>query len=309
MNNFFKRLLLIIVSVPLLFFSIFWPMSTHILIIVIYGIIGAFLGSYEISTLIYRKGINIRRFFLPIINTLIFIFAYFYANNILKIQEYKQSLIFFFLSLIMVISFIYARDIIKKELLYAFEKMAYTILGILYIGLPSFLIPFLLNSDLNPQNPVPIFFNIESHGTLTGSFLSLFLVVNIFSNDIFSYVFGMAFGRKNVINLEASPKKSWAGYVGGYLTTFIWVAIYYILFDRIFGFIHFPILFYFLLPVFSGFLVPIGDLVESVIKRSVNVKDSGNIILGRGGVLDSIDSILFFTPIFFIYLQVYFSFL
>lgn len=309
MSNFFKRLLLIIISVPLLIFAIFWPMSSHILIIMIYGIIGSFLGSYEISTMIFRKGINIRRYFLPIINTIIYIFAYFYANNIIKIQEYKQSLIFFFLSLTAFFSFIYARDIIKKDLSRAFEKIAYTIFGIFYIGLPSFLIPFILNIDLNPQNPVPIFLNIESHGTIVGSFLALFLIINIFSNDVFSYVFGMLLGRNNVINLEASPKKSWAGYIGGYLSTFIWVIIYYILFDKIFGFIHFPILFYFLLPVFGGFLIPVGDLVESVIKRSVNVKDSGNIIMGRGGVLDSIDSILYFIPIFFIYLQIYFSFL
>ena len=301
MSNFIKRLLLLIISVPLLFFAIFWPMNSHILIIIIFGVIGTFLGSYEISTLIFRKGINIRRYFLPIINTLIYIFAYFYANNIIKIHEYKQSLVFFFLSLTAIFSFIYARDIIKKDLSGAFEKMAYTVFGILYIGLPSFLVPFILNVKINPQNPTPIFFNIESHGTLTGSFLALFLVINIFSNDIFGYVFGMLLGRSNVINLEASPKKSWAGYIGGYLTTFVWVVI--------FGFIHFPILFYFLLPVFGGFLIPVGDLVESVIKRSVNVKDSGNIIMGRGGVLDSIDSILYFTPIFFIYLQIYFSFL
>ena len=70
-----------------------------------------------------------------------------------------------------------------------------------------------------------------------------------------------------------------------------------------------PTAFYFLFPVISGFLVPIGDLVESVVKRSVNVKDSGNVIMGRGGVLDSVDTLFYLLPIYFVVLQVYFSFI
>ncbi len=308
MSNFTKRLILTLISIPLLLFFLFWPSRSHIVIIIIYGILGPFLGSLEISTLIFRKGINIRRYFLPTLNTLIYIFAYFYANNLLYIQDFKLSLLLFFTCIIVCISFIYARDMIKKDLSRAFEKITYTIFGLLYIGLPSFLLPFIFNIQINPQNPIQIFFNIESHGTLTGSLMALLMLTNIFANDIFCYVFGMLFGRNNMIKLEASPKKSWAGYIGGYFSTFFFIAIYYILIDRIFDFINYPILFYFLLAFFSGFLIPIGDLVESVIKRSSNVKDSGNIILGRGGVLDSIDTLLYFTPIFFIYMQIYYSF-
>lgn len=309
MSNFAKRLILTLFSIPLLIFFLFWPLKSHIIIIIIYGIFGPFLGSLEISTLIFRKGINIRRYFLPALNSLIYIFGLFFANNDFHIQNFRQSLLLFFACLITCISFIYARDIIKKDLSRAFEKIAYTIFGLLYIGLPSFLIPFIFNIEINPQNPILIFYNIESHGTLTGSLMALFMLINIFANDIFCYVFGKLFGRNNVINLEASPKKSWAGYIGGYFSIFFFVTIYYILFDRIYGFINFPIWFYYLLPFFSGVLIPIGDLVESVIKRSANVKDSGNIILGRGGVLDSIDTLLYFIPIFFIYIQLYFSFI
>ena len=76
------------------------------------------------------------------------------------------------------------------------------------------------------------------------------------------------------------------------------------LFDR---FIKFDIWFYFTLPIFTGFLVPIGDLVESVVKRSANVKDSGNIIAGRGGILDSVDTVLYLLPIYFLLIQLYFA--
>ena len=117
----------------------------------------------------------------------------------------------------------------------------------------------------------------------------------------------MTFGKKKKLGIAASPNKSLAGYIGGYLTTFAFVGAYYIFFGKYLS--QMPTAFYFLFPVISGFLVPIGDLVESVVKRSVNVKDSGNVIMGRGGVLDSVDTLLYLLPIYFIVLQVYFSFI
>jgi len=210
----------------------------------------------------------------------------------------------FSLYIISIISYTYARDIFKKDLSKSFEKISYTLFGLLYIGITAFLLPFIFNLSLNPKNPNPVFLNVDSTGTLLGSFFSLYFIIAVWSNDIFAYVFGMAFGRSNVIGLTASPNKSWAGYIGGYLSTFFWVFIFYILFDR---FIGLPPFLYFLFPIVSGFLVPIGDLVESVFKRSANVKDSGEIIMGRGGILDSIDTLLYVFPIYFLLIQLYFS--
>ncbi len=213
----------------------------------------------------------------------------------------------FFVYLIGILSYILARDIIKKDLTHAFEKMSYTIFGIIYIGIPSFILPFSLNIELNPVNPVPIFYSIESHGTLTGSFLFLYFIILIWASDIFSYVFGMLFGRNNLIGLVASPKKSWAGYIGGYISSFVLSIIFYLIFDKVFNFINFPFWLYIVFPAISGLLVPIGDLVESVFKRSAQVKDSGDGVPGRGGVLDSVDTILFFLPIYFMLFQIYFA--
>ena len=246
---------------------------------------------------------------LTFLNIFIYLFAYLYANNLFDIQKFKQTWIVFGIIIFSFISFILSNDVFKKDLKFSFEKMAYTIFGIIYIGLPSFFIPFLFNIDFNPSKPAPIFFNIESHGTLTGSLLALFFIVITFSNDIFCYVFGITFGKSNRIGLEASPKKSWAGYIGGFFSTFVFSFIFYFLLDKYFNLIKLPLWFYYTIPLLSGFLVPIGDLVESVIKRSTSVKDSGNIVIGRGGVLDSIDSILYFLPLYFIFLQLYFSFL
>ncbi len=305
MTNFQKRLILTLVSIPTVFTLIFWPERTHLPGILLFGVLVTFFGSFEIGKLILQKGIIVRRYFISIINVLILIFAYCYANNILNINSYRITFVLFFSFIIAVISYVFARDVFKKDLEKSFEKMAYTLFGIVYIGVPSFIMPFILNFKIRPENPVPGFFSIESHGTLTGSFLCLYLILLIWSSDIFAYVFGMAFGRSSIIGLTASPNKSWAGYIGGYFSTFFFSGLFYLIFDKIFGFISFPIWFYLVLPVFSGFIVPIGDLVESVFKRSIHVKDSGEGVPGRGGVLDSVDTILYFVPVFFIVLQLY----
>ena len=88
MSNFIKRLILTLVSVPLLLLSVFWPQNNHIIMIIFFGLMITFLGSYEFGSLIYKKGINVRRFFLPIINIFIYIFAYFYANNFLNFSPF-----------------------------------------------------------------------------------------------------------------------------------------------------------------------------------------------------------------------------
>ena len=305
MSNFTKRLILTLTCIPLMIFSLFFPRDNHILIALVYGVLVTIIGSYEINSLIYHKGISVKRIFLPVVNFLIFIFACLYANNYFNIRSFKPLFPLFLVFIIAIISFIYARDIFKQDLAKSFEKMSYTLFGLLYIGVPSFIFPFLFNISNNPENPVPLFLNVDSKGTLMGSLLALYYITIVWTSDIFAYVFGMAFGRNNVIGLAASPKKSWAGYIGGYLSTFVFVAIFYILFDR---FIGFPLWLYFSIPVISGILVPVGDLVESVFKRSANIKDSGDVIMGRGGILDSVDSILYMLPIYFLLLQVYFAF-
>ncbi|MBP7552752.1 MAG: phosphatidate cytidylyltransferase [Spirochaetes bacterium] len=305
MTNFQKRLILTLTAIPAVFFALFWPLSNHILVFIGFGLLITVFGSYEINNLIYQKGINVRRYFLPIINTITYVFAYLYSLNVFNMQRSRFTLIFFAIYIVTVIMYIYARDIFKKDLTRSFEKISYSLFGVLYIGLPSFLVPFLLNiQNKTPENPVPIFMNVESSGTMTGSLLAIFFIVLVWSNDIFAYVFGMAFGRKSVIGLAASPKKSWAGYIGGYLSTFFWVTLFYFIFNQ---FIKFDWWFYFIFPIITGFIVPIGDLVESVFKRSANVKDSGNIIMGRGGILDSVDSILYTLPPYFILIQLYFA--
>jgi phosphatidate cytidylyltransferase len=306
MSNFLKRLILTLVSVPLMILSVFWPQDNHIIMIVAFLVFIPLLGSYEMSNLMYAKGIGVRRWFLPLVNSLIFIFSYLYMNDFFNVRDFKPSLVLFFAALIALTCYILARDIFKKDLTHSLEKMSTNIFSIIYIGVPSFIAPAVLNFAHKPVDPAPVFYNIEANGTLEGSMVAFFMLTLILSNDIFAYVWGMLLGKGNVIGLTASPKKSWAGYIGAFLSSFAWVFIFWFFLFR--HYTEFPWWLFFTFPLLTGFTVPIGDLVESVIKRSANVKDSGKMIMGRGGVLDSIDSLLYNIPIIFIIFQVYFAF-
>jgi phosphatidate cytidylyltransferase len=124
----------------------------------------------------------------------------------------------------------------------------------------------------------------------------LFFFSVIFANDIAAYLAGMFLGRGTRLDYAVSPNKSAVGFAAGILTS-IGVAILFR--GTVTG----------LLPISygatagfgaaAGILTIAGDLAESALKRSADVKDSGGIIPGRGGILDSIDSWLLAAPMFY----------
>lgn len=121
----------------------------------------------------------------------------------------------------------------------------------------------------------------------------LFLFILIWSSDTFAYLTGKFFGKHKMAP-TISPKKTWEGYAGGVILTLI--LSYFI--ER-----YQPDLRGNWMVV--GFLVasfaPLGDLVESQLKRTFGVKDSGNIIPGHGGVLDRLDSFIICAPVVYLY--------
>jgi len=132
--------------------------------------------------------------------------------------------------------------------------------------------------------------------------LFLFLV---FSNDSAAWLFGSLFGKNNRGIIQASPNKSISGFLGGILVSLLFAGIAALLFPFIFTTntaapSSFPLLTALILGLFTGIFATLGDLAESAIKRSCDFKDSGNSVLGRGGVLDSIDSIAVAAPVFFL---------
>ena len=129
--------------------------------------------------------------------------------------------------------------------------------------------------------------------------LTVFLLT-VFCNDSLAWLTGLLFGANNRGFIAASPNKSIAGFVGGMAASvLVGIAAPY-LFPTAFAATFFSkALSGALLGIFSGAAAIIGDLAESTIKRSVDVKDSGTIMPGRGGILDSIDSLSFAAPAFY----------
>lgn len=121
----------------------------------------------------------------------------------------------------------------------------------------------------------------------------IFLFILIWSSDTFAYLVGKFFGKHKMAP-KISPKKTWEGYIGGVVLTLILSYFVEQYQPQLRG--NWMVV---------GFLIaafaPLGDLVESQLKRNFGVKDSGNIIPGHGGVLDRLDSFLICVPVVYLY--------
>lgn len=131
-----------------------------------------------------------------------------------------------------------------------------------------------------------------------GAALLLYLVFLTEINDVAQYIWGKSFGKSKIAP-SISPKKTWAGFLGGVVTTIgLSLALRFLS-----GFnIAFSIWAGLIIGV-AGFM---GDLVISAVKRDVGVKDSSNLIPGHGGVMDRVDSLTYTAPLFFHFVSYFF---
>jgi phosphatidate cytidylyltransferase len=135
---------------------------------------------------------------------------------------------------------------------------------------------------------------------ITAPRLLLGIFMFIWLYDTGAYCVGMLLGRHRLFE-RISPKKSWEGVIGGVAFSIAGAFASHYWFDEFF---QVPDLMTWVgLSVVVAVFATFGDLVESLIKRTVGVKDSGNIMPGHGGILDRIDSLLLVVPAVLIYLQ------
>jgi len=127
--------------------------------------------------------------------------------------------------------------------------------------------------------------------------LGFFLL--IWANDSGAYIVGSLVG-KNKLFERISPKKTWEGFLGGgfFALMFAWLISYFVTEISLIDWLVVALITF----VFGTF----GDLIESLLKRMVKVKDSGNILPGHGGILDRFDSMIIAAPMVFIYLVLVF---
>lgn len=125
--------------------------------------------------------------------------------------------------------------------------------------------------------------------------LSIFILIWV--NDTFAFLVGKTFGKHKLFE-KVSPKKTIEGFVGGFIFSIV-AGIILAQFLMLQSYIH-----WIFIAVLASVFGTLGDLVESKFKRIANVKDSGNIMPGHGGVLDRLDSIIFVAPIVFLFYQI-----
>lgn len=126
----------------------------------------------------------------------------------------------------------------------------------------------------------------------------IILLILIWVNDIAAYFFGSLFGKHHMAE-KISPGKTWEGFIAGVLINAISGVITYKITQDI------SITFWILAAILVSLSSTAGDLFESKLKREANVKDSGNLIPGHGGILDRFDSLMFSAPVFFGILAIY----
>ncbi len=128
----------------------------------------------------------------------------------------------------------------------------------------------------------------------------LFFLCLVFGNDMSAYFAGSLWGRSTCLHLPVSPRKSAVGFAAGIAGSFLMVFGFRLLAPRFLGLTVGAEV---ALALVVGIAVILGDLIESGLKRSAGVKDSGVIIPGRGGVLDSVDSMVLAAPLLYGFLR------
>ncbi len=272
MNNFWTRAITGAMFVAIMVVGIMWNIWSFILLFSLISI----LGLWEFYSLL-REKINISQ---KIIGTLLGIILlsatcgkYFFQPDIFYSHGFL-FLILLFPCLLIVKLF---------QPLDQFKVFSPIIFGNFYVTLPFC---FLLLSYSSSE-----YWSFENDSRIILGFFIL-----IWSNDTFAYLVGRAIGKTKLFE-RISPKKTWEGFIGGVICT---QGIAYII--SIY-FIDLPLRDWMIVGGIVSVFGTLGDLVESMFKRSLGVKDSGNILPGHGGILDRFDGVLLSSPFVVMYLM------
>lgn len=153
-----------------------------------------------------------------------------------------------------------------------FANIAYIMLGIIYIGVPFALLHF-----------------IAFDGAYFYAKTVFGLLVLTWLNDTGAYLVGSMIGKTPLMP-RISPKKTWEGAVGGLLITYLTAVMLYYTVQEL------SLIDWIMLATIVSIFGPLGDLIESMLKRSRDIKDSGTLLPGHGGLLDRFDGFIFSLP-------------
>ncbi len=251
------------------------------------------IGLRELHTMHKMKGIifslNIAAFLGIIFISLFYVYYLHssYPEKFLAFSKIKYFLWeYLFLASLIAIFFTFIQQIFLRPLEHSGSNVSLTFFSVFYIAIPIALI-FMLKANASYGNQAVLLAAVSSFIADTGAFF-----------------IGKNFG-KHKANISASPNKTWEGFAGGIFFNILGMLLVTYLFQTFFDG---ALLSYFEALILGGVLAisgQVGDLAESSFKRSCQIKDSGKVIPGHGGILDLVDAALVNIPALFVYLKIF----
>lgn len=275
MNKLLQRLLIFFIGIPVVLGFVYFDVLSHLPFNALLIVVSA-IAANELCTIFASGGETLPK---PLVVSLCAaIPACTYISVVLLADIYLCEV-----ALVAAVFIIFAFEIFSAR---TFEKsnarIARSVCTLLYAGLlPS----FITRISFWPGSP---------------AHLVTFLVM-VFISDSAAWLFGVLFGKNNRGKIAASPNKSIVGFVGAYLGCILVAFLAsYLVFPDVFNLCRVPhkAIRVLVLGIVVCTASIVGDLAESVFKRSANIKDSGKIILGRGGILDCVDSVFMAAPFY-----------
>ena len=277
MTNTQKRFLLFAVALPLIILMILVSWGHHLLINIAILVI-TLLGTNEMARMLRHAGFRVPVKIITGASALMPIMTYLIVLDILPeaaILMYILAAVF----LVLTVPIFTMANVNFKGLL---EGAAGSLLCLFY---PGFFLSYI----------------IRLTGFEYATYILAIFVLTVYLNDSNAWFVGVFFGKNSRRNIfPVSPNKSLIGFAGGIFASLVVTIGSWFLFPHI---IRGPLWGVIILGFFAGITTILGDLVESGIKRASGVKDSGSIVMGRGGLLDSIDSLLLTAPVFYYFLH------
>lgn len=184
--------------------------------------------------------------------------------------SFHRNVILYALALLLLLLFIVPISELYRKKEKPFTNIAYTLLGVMYVVVP-----------LSCANILRI--------NLFPSIVLMSIFIFAWCNDTFAYLTGMWLGKHKLFE-RISPKKTWEGCIGGVVSVII-ASVIIVYFNN-------TVELYQILPlaIITSVVGVYGDLIESMWKRQIGIKDSGNILPGHGGILDRFDIMLLVLP-------------
>lgn len=271
MNKVAKRLLTFFIGVPLMILLVTMDFASH-LVLNILVVSASVLSTHELTKMLSNR-VKLFPEWIYIASSVILTVS---AYVLVYFGVYVELIQWIFALIILVIFAIEAFS--QTEFTKSVEKLGLSLFIVFY---GSYLFTYVSRFALIEYSPY---------------YLMLFFIL-VFMCDSAAWFFGILFGKSTRGFVKASPNKSLVGFIGGILSSIACGVIVQFIFPSVFNFS----IWWMILLGFGTSLAGIaGDLIESVFKRSCDVKDSGRLIPGRGGMLDCTDSILIAAPVFYI---------